>query len=45
MEPKPVTAVVTVANKAYDGNNAAAVTNAVVNDLVDPDNDTITING
>ena len=45
VEPRPVTAVVTVANKVYDGNNAAAVTNAVVNDLVDPDNDTITITG
>ncbi|MBD5133520.1 MAG: S-layer homology domain-containing protein [Clostridiales bacterium] len=45
VEPKPVTAVVTVANKVYDGKNTAVVTSAVVNDLVDPDNDTITITG
>ena len=49
VEPKPVTAVVTVAAKDYDGTTKiddGAITAVVKNsDLVDPANDSITISG
>ena len=49
VEPKPVVAEVTVTAKDYDGTNSVANTaitaNVKAGDLVDPDNDTITITG